>query len=222
MDKPVRRLAGLVLEFWMPRRCLICQKHLEAEPGELCPACRSALSDPAQREVRTGVHFRRCLSPLRYEGELRSSFLRYKFRGHWHYSHTYARWMWECLHELEPDLRRFDCVTWTPLSLPRRLRRGYDQAQRLSRGVARYSGLPLCPLLEKYRHTSPQSGTRDAAERSGNVRDVYRLRRGACVEGKRIVLVDDIITTGSTLEEASRVLREAGAAEICCLTLAHA
>lgn len=215
----VSRLALWLLDFCLPRRCLVCQTHLETEPGPLCAACQSALA--GQEAVQPGTSFTRCLSPLRYEEPLRASFLRYKFLGHWHYSRVYAQWMWECLLRCEPDFRRFDCVTWTPLSLPRQLRRGYDQSRRLAQGVARHSGLPLCGMLEKHRHIAPQSGTRDAAERRRNVRNVYRLRRGVSAEGKRILLVDDIITTGSTLEEASRVLREAGAAEVCCLTLAH-
>jgi ComF family protein len=214
----LRRLSAAALDFCLPRRCLLCREALEGD-GPLCPRCEMTLPVTEEQAVQTGTPFDRCLSPVYYSGALRESFHRYKFGGHWHYSAIYARWMWECVRQWERD--PFDLVTWVPVSLPRRLRRGYDQALRLARDLSRLGGLPLEGTLDKYRHNAEQSGTRSAEERRKNTRNVYRLRRGAEVTGKRVLLVDDIITTGSTLEEASRVLREAGAAEIVCVTLAR-
>jgi ComF family protein len=216
----LRHLGKTALDFCLPRKCLFCRSELE-EDVPLCPACQKALPVTGERAMRKGVHFDRCLSPLYYTGGLRDSFHRYKFAGHWHYSRIFARWMWECLEREEPDFVRFDLVTWTPLSLPRALKRGYDQSRRLAQGVARQAGLPLVPTLEKTRNNPPQSGTAGSEARRKNTIGVYRLRPDAAVRGKRILLVDDIVTTGSTLEEASRILREAGGAEICCLTLAR-
>lgn len=216
------RLARSALDFCLPRRCLFCLTPLEDKEEPLCPACRTTLPLTGAQAVRTGRHFQRCLSPFWYTGAVRESFHRYKFQAHWHYSRPYARWMWECLRENQPELSRFQLVTWTPLSLPRLLSRGYDQSRRLAQGVARLSGLPLVPTLEKLRHTPRQSSTHSAEERRSNAAGVYRLKPGLSVRGMHIVLVDDIITTGATLEEAGRMLREAGAAELCCLTLASA
>jgi ComF family protein len=216
----LRRLGEEALDFCLPRRCLFCGRALERD-APLCPACQDALPVTGERAARKGVHFDRCLSPLYYTGGLRDSFHRYKFRGRWHYSDVYAQWMWECLKKAEPDYHRFNLVTWTPLSLPRTLKRGYDQSRRLAQGVAKGSALALVPTLEKTRNNRPQSGTAGPEERRKNTIGVYRLKPGVSVQGKRILLVDDIITTGATLEEASRILREAGAAELCCLTLAR-
>lgn len=213
-----KRLAAAALDFCLPRRCLFCRGELE-DAGPLCPACEAELPRTGAQAVPSGVRFERCLSPLYYTGALRDSFHRYKFGGRWHYSRVYAQWMWDCLRSRESV--PFDCITWVPISRLRYLRRGYDQSGRLARGVAGHSGLPRKPLLEKIRNNPAQSGTHSAEERRENTQGVYRLRRGAEVRGKRILLVDDIITTGSTLEEASRVLHEAGAAEVCCLTLAR-
>lgn len=217
----LRELTAQALDFALPRRCLFCRRPLEQEDGPLCADCERTLPALEPESPRYGVHFSRCLSPFVYVDPLRSAFHRYKFRGCWHYSVPFSRWMWEYLRRREPELPRFDLLTWTPLSRLRALRRGYDQSLRLAQGVSRYSGLTLAPTLEKYRHTAPQSGTRSAAERGVNVANVYRLRRDASVAGLRILVVDDIITTGSTLESACQVLRKAGAAELCCLTLAQ-
>lgn len=213
-----RRLVSAALDFCLPRRCLFCGAELEGD-GPLCARCEAGLPRTGAMAVQSGTHFDRCLSPLYYTGGLRDSFHRYKFRGHWHYSSIYAQWMWECLRAREDT--GFDCITWVPISRLRYLRRGYDQSKRLARDVARHSGLLLCPVLVKTRNNPAQSGTHSAEERRENTKGVYRLKQGAEVRGKRVLLVDDIITTGSTLEEASRVLREAGAAELRCLTLAR-
>lgn len=231
-----KRLAAEAADFCLPRRCVLCQRALEDGDPFLCPRCAEHLPRTHGQAAQAGMHFSRCLSPLWYDEAVRESFLRYKFNAHWHYSHAYGQWMWDCLRRQEPDWQRFDLVTWTPLSLPRYLRRGYDQSKRLAQVVAAHSGLPLVSTLVKHRHIAAQSGTASAQERWENVQGVYRLRSGSVspgqqhpntssslrdLHGLRILLVDDIITTGATLEEASRVLQSGGAAEVCCLTLAR-
>lgn len=216
------KVSHWVLDFCFPPKCIICQKRLEEEEsGPLCGSCQECLPRTAYDTRQIGLNFDRCVSPLYYTEAWKQSFHRYKFQGHWHYSAVYGSWMWECLKEREPDFLRFDCITWTPLSARRWLKRGYDQAGRLAQAVSRYSGIPLERTLVKRKNIAPQSGTEQAADRWKNVKGAYALKRGMEIRGKRILLVDDIITTGATLEEASSVLRSAGAKEICCLTLAR-
>ena len=100
----------------------------------------------------------------------------------------------------------FDVLTWIPVSRLRKLRRGYDQVELLAKTVGRELGMTPAPLLRKVRHNRPQSGIHGEAERRANVLGVYRLTRGAEVAGKRILLLDDILTTGATAGEAARVL----------------
>ena len=116
----------------------------------------------------------------------------------------------------------FDVLTWIPVSRLRKLRRGYDQGELLAKTVGRELGMTPTPLLRKVRHNRPQSGIHGEAERRANVLGVYRLTQGVEIAGKRILLLDDILTTGATAGEAARVLKTAGAKEVHCAAVASA
>jgi ComF family protein len=215
------RIKETLVDFLFPRKCILCQAYLEPEEYPLCRNCEQLMPWTGQDCRQNGVWFNHCISPLFYSDEVKHSFHRYKFHGHWHYNWQYGEWMWNYLQEYDPDYPRFDCISWAPLSFIRRQTRGYDQAQRLALAVSKASGLSLERTLVKIKHTPPQSRTSGAEVRRKNVEGVYAVKQGFSCTGKRILLVDDIITTGSTLEQAAKTLREAGAAEVCCLTLAR-
>ena len=115
-----------------------------------------------------------------------------------------------------------DLVTWAPLHPKRKRNRGYDQAELLARRVGELTGLPVESTLEKTRVTAVQSQTREDEARRANVQGAYRLRPNLNLEGKRIVLVDDVATSGATLAECASALRQAGAGSIAGLTFARA
>ena len=154
-----------------------------------------------------------------YEGNVRSSILRYKFRGNRSYCCSYGRLL--AMKLLQEDLS-FDILTWVPISPRRKFRRGYDQVELIARAVAQELGIPLTPTLRKIRHNQPQSTMKDAAARRANVLGVYRVIAPEIVAGKRILLLDDILTTGATLSECARILLTAGAKEVNCATVAVA
>ena len=104
---------------------------------------------------------------------------------------------------------------------PRRLRqRGYDQARLLAESACRLWETKPLPLLRKTVHNPAQSGLKEAAARRANVLGVYEAVDPERISGHRILLVDDICTTGATLAECARVLREAGAADVVCAAAA--
>ncbi|MCC8128710.1 MAG: ComF family protein [Clostridiales bacterium] len=221
---PLSALSALwnrVLNLVYPPRCVFCQDFLpggRAETG-VCASCERSLPRTDETTVlRSGDYFAFCLSPLLYQGIVRDSVRRYKFSGRSYYRRVYGVFLRDCLERYLPSPP--DVVTWAPLSARRRHRRGYDQARLLAEEAGKCYGLRPVPLLKKVKHTPAQSSLGRAA-RGENVRGVYRIRPNAPVSGKRVLLVDDIITTGSTLSECSRVLLEAGAAEVVCLTLAR-
>ncbi|MCC8100197.1 MAG: ComF family protein [Clostridiales bacterium] len=207
-----------VLDTLYPPKCYLCGGLLEA--GTVCQKCKAKLLvTDGDRRIQYGKHFDRCISYCFYTDQLKPAFHRYKFNGHYHYSRLFGQWMSEALDE--NGTGPFDFCTWVPLHRFRRWSRGYDQAELLAREVALHTGIPLVKALDKTRYTAAQSGTAHVAQRYTNVKGVYRLAKGCSVAGKRILLIDDVITTGSTLENAASALREGGAAEIVCLTLAR-
>ena len=212
----MKRLGERLLDLLYPPKCAFCRK-LVSDGRMLCPECERRLPVPEkemQRQKISGLAV--CLSPLYYTGDVRQSLHRYKFQGAAAYYCIYAELMSACLseHGLTPDL-----VTWVPLSRKRLRRRGYDQARLLAEEVARLQGLPCEQTLEKIRNNPAQSGTSGAAERQKNVLGVYRPVTSFA--GEHVLLIDDIVTTGSTLSEAAKELLAAGAGEVSGLTLAR-
>ena len=153
-------------------------------------------------------------------GPVREAVHRYKFSGSRSYSGPFGRLMAQCVRD-ELD-GRFDCVTWAPLSARRLRQRGYDQARLLAEEAARALEVPALPLLRKNRDTPPQSGLEEAGQRRANVLGVYGAPDPGAAAGRRVLLADDVVTTGSTLSECARTLLTAGAAEVVCVTLAQA
>ena len=97
-----------------------------------------------------------------------------------------------------------------------------DQVELIARSVGRELGLTPVPVLQKIRHNPPQSGIQDDSTRRANVLGAYRLKDPRQVHGKRILLLDDILTTGATAGECARMLRMAGATEVHCAAVAAA
>lgn len=211
-----------ILELIYPPRCAFCGdcRPLGSPAAGICPDCASQLSRTGTHSVmQRGDYYSVCFSPLFYQELTAQSIRRYKFSGRAGYHLAYGPLLRACLEEhlTEPP----DLVTWAPLHRWRKYRRGYDQAQLLAQEAAALYGQTPVRLLEKTRNVRPQSSL-SAWERRGNVRGAYRLYpKAPWVEGKRILLVDDVITTGSTLSACSAVLMAAGAEDVIGLTLAR-
>ena len=214
-------IVALVLDLLFPPKCPFCCKLLEEGQSLLCPNCQRDLPwTQGKSGERKGEFFTLCTAPLWYRDTVRKSHHRYKFSGVRAYVRPYVALMSQCADDhLEG---RFDLITWTPISRLRRYKRGYDQAQLLAEELARVRKMTCVPLLRKIRNTKPQSTLKGESERRANVLGAYELCSGVSVAGKRILLVDDVMTTGATLSECARMLLTAGASEVVCLTLAMA
>ena len=208
------------LDLLFPPKCPFCQRILEDPRALVCPDCQGELPWLQGAEALRAVEgLEGCLSPLAYRDRVPEAVRRYKFPGDPSCGAPFGRLMAQCARDClrEP----VDLVTWTPLSRARKRKRGFDQAELLARTAAKELGLPVRPLLEKVRNNGPQSHLEDETARRANVQGVYRLRE-ADLSGLRILLVDDVVTTGSTLGECGRLLRDAGAEAVWGLTLAQA
>lgn len=210
---------GLNLLF--PPRCPFC-RGLLAQPEELlCAECQQTLPWLTGRAAERKVDFSTsCISPLFYRDSAREAVLRFKFSGRKGYAKSFGTLMSQCV--VDHWSVQADAVTWAPLSEKRRRQRGYDQGALLAREVGERLNLPVVSTLEKVRHTGPQSRLKTDSARRANALGAYQVRPEGQFSGLRLILVDDVVTSGATLGECCRVLLTGGAKEIYCLTLAQA
>lgn len=202
-----------------PPKCLLCRSILSSDELDLCHHCRiDAPECPISRKKLPFIDS--WAAVWYYEDQIRISLLRYKFYGARSYAQGYGRLLAMKLQREHPD--GFDLLTWVPISSMRKLRRGYDQVELLAAAVGNELGLKPVRLLHKIRNNPPQSGIVGQAQRRANVLGVYHVIQPQLIEGKRILLLDDVITTGATLGECARVLLTAGAKEVHCGAVAAA
>jgi ComF family protein len=209
------------------RFCSTCRAALTADRQPACPRCAStigpfvALEDGRCNQCRTAsFQFESAVRLGPYEGLLRELILRMKHSG--------GELLAELLSDLwaehaEQRLRELaaEVVVPVPLHWRRRWSRGYNQSEALARGLATRLGIPSRPRwLRRARFTADQT-RQTAAARRDNVRSAFLARPHAALQGRSILLVDDVLTTGSTASEAARALRAAGAARIVVAVLAH-
>ncbi len=191
-----------------PDKCLLCGKLLDTDETDLCRRC--TMLYPPLPSVKKKIPFLSgCTAVWYYEKDVRDSLLRYKFGRKRHYAQAYARYLAPKLADLN-----FDYVAWVPVSARRRFTRGYDQVQLLADALCRQRGYQAIHCLRKIRHNRAQAGIRELSHRRANVLGVYRVTCPEQIAGMRILLLDDIITTGSTISECAKTLRSAGAADV--------
>ena len=206
-----------LLDLLFPPRCVFCRKFLKRGEKSICPRCEGLLPYTNGAE-RHGDFFSVCVAPLYYEGDVRESILRYKFHEATGYAKTYGRLMADCIRERLSG--RWDLISWVPLSRERYRERGYDQAMLLALACALELDDVAVSTLEKFKNVEKQSKIGSAEKRRANISGVYRAVDPELIADKRILLIDDIITTGATLSECARTLRDAGAKEVLCAAIA--
>ena len=203
-----------IADFFFPRKCPFCGAAVGRDL--LCEKCERDLPYcEAITELAGGI---RVTAPLWYEGYVRDAILAFKFQGKLGGLQAFGSLMAQCAAERYSG--EFDAVTWVPVSSKRLRKRGFDQSRYLAASACVDWHAAPQETLRKIADNPPQSGVADAAQRRANVKGVYEAVNPDAIAGVRFLLIDDIFTTGATLTECSRVLKEAGAAEVICLTLA--
>ena len=232
------RWLTLALDALLPPRCLACAAAVDV-PGRLCAGCWSAVDFIAPPQcalcgfpfdydegadvlcgacIASPPAFDRARSVLRYSGVARDLVLGFKHRDRTHAAPPFAQWMERAGEALLADA---DAVAPVPLHRFRLFTRRYNQAALLARELARLCDLPFAPdLLARTRHTRSQAGL-SRRGRIENVRGAFAVRRVEDVRGRRIVLVDDVMTTGATAGACAAVLKRAGALGVDVLSLAR-
>ena len=212
------KLLHLFSRLLFPPKCVLCRTLLGENETDLCRECR--IHTPEFSNAQKKLPYLAGWTALwYYEGDVRHSILRFKFHNARNYAETYGRLL---AMKLSQEDISFDLLTWAPISAVRKWRRGYDQVELIAQAVGKELDIEPIPTLKKLRNNPPQSGLGDAAQRRANVLGVYQVLDPSRVSSKRILLLDDIMTTGATAGECARMLLTAGAKEVFCATVACA
>ncbi len=237
----VARSAGAwVLDALLPPRCISCEAPVDTQ-GRLCPPCWSQVRfivrphcaacglpfefDQGEEAVcgacaAASPAYDRARSVMVYDAGSRDLILRFKHADRGDAAPTFGQWMVRTGRELLADADR---IVPVPLHRARLFMRRYNQSALLSNAIAKLSGIAAAPeLLERVRNT-PSQGGRSRAARFTNVSGAFRVRAKsvAMAQGRRIILVDDVMTTGATIEACTKALSKAGASHVDVLTLAR-
>jgi ComF family protein len=242
MPSLFRRLAEGILHFVYPPVCAGCAEPISpAEPLEFCPSCRGSLDlvggpscptcgVPLSPEAPGPYECGACLAGLyrfdraraagAYRGLLREVIHRFKYDGHIALARPLAQLMLPGAKEL-CTFHEINVVLPVPLH-PRRLReRGFNQAALLARRVGVSLNIPVeYTVLRRLRWTEPQIGL-SSRERAENVRGAFGLTNRRAVRNRTVLLVDDVFTTGETVDQCVRELKRGGATEVVVLTVAR-
>lgn len=209
------------LDLLFPPKCPFCQTVLDDPRAPLCPVCQPLLPWLNEKDTfRKVEHTEGCWSALEYRDAVRESVHRFKFSPISAYGQSLGLLVAQCAQNQSGI--KADCVTWVPLSRKRRRERGFDQAQLMANEVGKLLGVPVERLLVKKRETKRQSRLTDHSQRKANVLGAYEVSTNYALLGKRILLVDDVVTSGATLSACTLALKRAGASQVWCVTLAQA
>jgi ComF family protein len=204
-------------------RCLEAPQPLNAE--YFCRSCRTPFATPYPlgEDGRCGLcraglnQFDSTYAYSSYDGAMRELIHLFKYDR----VRPLATVLGGFLSAALPREERFDMLVPMPLHWVRRWRRGFNQSHLLARDLARRTGIPVANALRRRRSTASQASLSRAARRR-NVRGAFELRRGVDVRGLRVLLLDDVLTTGATANACAAVLKRAGASSVAVLTLARA
>lgn len=233
-------LWDLALEVLLPRACAHCREDLGRARGPLCAACAAALPPPPEPACVRCAGRRDGASPFcadcagrrfscrlirasaAHRGPAASLVHAFKFRGCRPAAVAAGRTMAAAL-ALHPELSGFDALAAVPVHPRRGRERGYNQAEILAREIAAATGIPLLSALERARGSAP-SWTLGRVERRAELAGAFAAGPGAdvLVAGKRVLVIDDVAATGTTLEACAAALRAAGAADVAGYAFARA
>ncbi len=235
----VRQVGRAVVDTVLPPRCLACGVTVD-EPDALCGPCWAAMNFFAPPScaacglpfphpmgegavcadcARGRASWDRARAVLRYDKHSRQLVLALKRGDRTHLARALGGWMHRAGRDL---LDGADLLVPVPLHWTRLFARRYNQAALLAHAIHAAGGPPVAADWLVRRRRTPSQGRLGALARARNVRGAFALRAGRDIKGKRLVIIDDVLTTGATVEECARVLRREGAAFIGVLTLGRA
>ncbi|MFN3345890.1 MAG: ComF family protein [Chloroherpetonaceae bacterium] len=227
LDTLFRPLLHLVY----PNVCIICQSPLTPDETYICGNCQNELDTfllPNESTTDMLASLQNCfpnqtaisdaLSLYRFykQGKLQSLIHAIKYDGFSRIALEQGRRLGEVILRERPNAK-FDFIVPMPLHKLRKIERGYNQAERLATGVSEIIGAPVRELAERTRYTSTQTGF-SLEGRKRNIKNAFQCT--SKLNGEPLLLIDDVFTTGSTMLECAKTLKESGAGKITIATLA--
>lgn len=215
-------LLETALDFIFPPVCGFCG---ELSEGYLCTKCRediihsdiylNQLDLYQDKSIFIDEHF----YLFSYEEPIREKILQYKFEDKAYLASTIYEFFMNN-EKLYGFLKKYDIMIPIPISSSRKRERGYNQSELLARKISRMASIPIeMQVLKKVKHNQPQSSL-NRQQRKQNVKNVYKVQNELKIQNKKILLFDDIYTTGSTANECARILKGAGSSTVGILTIA--
>lgn len=230
------------IDLLYPRNCQLCTvPQAETDPGVLCGGCRDSVAWIAAPFCQRcalpfdgavdgafecgychdlSFHFARAVAGCRAKGVVRDCIHRFKYDRAMYFGPHLVEWI-VAAGQQEIDWSTVDVIVPVPLHPRKKRHRQFNQAEYLAAAVGQAFAKPVhAGAVRRVRDTLTQTRL-DAAARRENLRRAFAVRREALVAGQRVVLVDDVFTTGATLDACARVVRQAGAKNVIVLTVAR-
>jgi len=210
----------------MARICFLCQGKLQRNRPPFCRKCSRPLENPNHAFCLTcqnlPVKFDRAWGVFLYDQTMQRLLHLFKYGQRTSLRHFFVEQMSAFLREYSIDLSQIDLIVAVPLHPSRLAKRGYNQSQILAELLTHELQIPLLTKgLKRVRHT-PNQARLSQKERWTNLEAAFKINDSNGFRGKKILVIDDLYTTGATISQAAEVLKNAGALEVKALTLAIA
>jgi len=216
--KVIKEFLSLVF----PPRCIFCGRFLSIKSQQdICEECYGNIpfSGSFDTHMEQGLYFDRLICLCEYSGIIKHALVNFKFHNKPRIGRTLGKLLSEKLRKMTKT-DEFDIITCVPLHRKRYARRGYNQSELICRELHSKLDIPFNrDMLVRIRDTEPQS-LLSGCMRHDNVKDAFSIKNGSKTEKMSVLLVDDIMTTGSTLNECAKVLKDRGAARVTAAVIA--
>lgn len=230
-----KKIGEKILDLLYPKRCPVCDRIVpygtkicvQCYPkllrigGTFCLKCGKMLSDAKTEycdDCLNGAHaFHSGRALYQYQGVVKKSIYRFKYAGRKEYGEFFGEQMARHLAEFIRQTGA-EAIVPVPLYAAKKRKRGFNQAEVLAENLSRCTGIPVCNLVTRVRNTVPQKQL-DREERQNNLKKAFKIRQND-VKLKTTIIIDDIYTTGSTIDAVARVLLQAGVKRVYFVTLA--
>ena len=209
-----------ILNYVYPNVCGLCGKSLKSNTYT-CTICKGILKYYKEKHLINcaGRYYEEVLSLYKYDGIIKKKICQFKFRNQKYLGSFFGYLLSNKLKELKIE---FDIIIPVPINFIRYMERGYNQSFLIAKEISKIMKKELCNnVLFKFKRNKRQSELH-MNDRKNNVIGVYKTKNENEVNGKIILLVDDIYTTGSTIDECAKMLKKAGAKKVIAITIAYA